>query len=324
MAAACAACVLIGLAAAAWGQPREPRPQVEQAGPAEPGADGPVRPPSRRSALRAAWGLVRGLLVLFLCLCLLVMACERRFVFYPMRYPHGDWDARPAGAEDCRLTTSDGLRLHAWWLSAGPDAPVLLWLHGNAGNISHRAENQRLLARSGMSSLLVDYRGYGRSEGKPTEQGIYLDAEAAYDYLTRQRGVPPEHIVAFGQSMGAAAAVHLALVRPVRGLILESPFASARAMARHIMPLLPVWPFVRTRMDNVGRIRSVRVPVLVLHGDRDEVVPFEQGMQVFEAAPEPKRFYRIEGAGHNDTWVVGGDDYFRTLADFCRRCAGAR
>jgi hypothetical protein len=246
---------------------------------------------------------------------------ENRFIFFPARYPEGNWQLPHATVEVCFFKTADGLNIHAWWLPGQTDScPVMLWFCGNAGNITNRGENLRMLAGRDMGVLLVEYRGYGKSEGSPTERGIYLDGEAAYDYLALERGIAPWRIVCFGRSLGSTVALHVALKRSAAGLVLETPFASARAMARRMIPVLPVWLFIRAKLDNVGRVPALKVPLLVIHGTRDEVVPFEQGVAVYEAAPLPKEFYRIEGAQHNDTYLVGGEAYFQRLVVFCRRC----
>jgi len=310
-----AAAFLATSLAFAESSPESPVPPGETAQPA-------ASAPKPRTWVRA-WGgrALRVLAALVICAFLLLLL-ENRLIFFPSRYPEGDWALPRERVEDCFFETSDGVKLHAWWLPATqPDgAPVLLWFHGNAGNITNRAHNLSLLAERDVGVLLVDYRGYGKSEGRPTEAGVYLDGLAAYDYLTRERGVAPNQIICFGRSLGTPVALHVALERPVAGLVLESPFKNAKAMAKRVMPIVPIWPFIRSKFDNVGRVPGVSVPVLVMHGDRDEIVPFEQGQAVFEAAPEPKEFYRLEGAGHNDTYLVGGEPYFQKLMGFCRGC----
>ena len=263
-------------------------------------------------------GRVVGLCIVAVLAMLLLEGC---MVYHPMRLP-ADAEVAPPGVEDCTIRTADGLDINAWWLPPRePETgPVLLWFHGNAGNLVHRAQNLALLRRGGLGVLAVDYRGYGKSQGRPSEDGLYLDGEAAYRHLVRERGVAPGRIVCFGRSLGTAVALHVALKERVGGVILESPLSNARAMARRTIPLLPIWLFMRSRFDNEGRVRELRVPLLVLHGDRDEVIPFKQGRAVFEAAPEPKEFYTIRGAGHNDTYVAGGADYFEKFFDFCRSC----
>ncbi len=262
------------------------------------------------------------LVALYAALLVLVLVLEDRFVYYPDRYPVGEWTAHGLTVEDCFFETEDGIRLHAWWQegTGSGAAPVLLFFHGNAGNITHRADNLHLLAGTTLSVLIVDYRGYGKSQGRPSEKGLYLDGEAAYRYLTDERGIEPRRIISFGRSLGATVALHVALKHRVAGLIMEGAFTNARAMARSVMPILPVGPFIRSRLDNIGRVGELKAPLMVIHGDRDETVPFRQGKEVFEAAPEPKEFYRVEGAGHNDTYVEGGEQYLRTLLEFCESC----
>ena len=250
---------------------------------------------------------------------------ENRFVFRPTREPLLSWQPPGLDVEECQFRTRDGYRLHGWWHpGSGPGEPshrpVVLWCHGNAGNITHRAENMRMLAERGLAVLLFDYRGFGRSEGKPSEHGLYLDATTAYRYLVHRRGVSPSRVICFGRSIGTGVALHVALREKVAGLIMESAFENVPAMVRR-RPLL--WLpalFMRNRFDNLIRIRRLAVPLLMTHGDRDSLVPVEQGRAVFAAAPEPKELYVIEGAGPNDTYEAGGEAYFEALRRFCYRC----
>ena len=212
------------------------------------------------------------------------------------------------------MIARDGTALHGWWLTGRGDQ-VLVWYHGNAGNISDRLDNASMLIRRlGVDVVLVDYRGYGASQGDPNEAGLYLDGLAVYD-LVAARGVPPERIVLFGRSLGAAVAVHVALERPAAGLILESPFLSVRAMARAQYPFLPT-RLIRTRFDNEAKIGGVTIPTLLLHGERDRVVPYAHGRTLSERASPPTRFFTIEGAGHNDTVSIGGEPYVEAWATF--------
>jgi len=246
----------------------------------------------------------------------LLLVFEKKLIYFPTR-AH---DATPAGLglahEEVELVAGDGVRLHGWFLPAKGSRLTVLLFHGNAGNISHRLDRALLMQlRLKVDTFLLDYRGYGRSEGSPDEAGTYEDARAAYRWLAA-RGTSPERLVLFGESLGSAVATQLATEVASRALVLESPFTSVPDMARAVYPFLPLWPFVRTRYDTLSKIEALRVPLLILHGERDEVVPFAQGRRVFEAAPEPKRFYAIRGAGHNDTYVVGGDAYWQALSDF--------
>lgn len=216
--------------------------------------------------------------------------------------------------EDVEFSTADGVLLHGWYVP-GPRPETLLWFHGNAGNISHRLDNLRLLHDEvGTAILLFDYRGYGRSEGRPSERGLYEDARAARHYLVNERGVSGKELVYFGRSLGSAVAIDLATEAPPHGLILETPFASIRAMARNLFgPLAVVAP---SSFDNLSKIPRLRCPKLFIHGDSDSLVPYTQGRQLFGAAPPRKAFYTIRGAGHNDTYVVGGSTYFRRIRKF--------
>jgi fermentation-respiration switch protein FrsA (DUF1100 family) len=219
--------------------------------------------------------------------------------------------------EDVRLE-ADGAALHAWWLPFEDARRSVLFCHGNAGNISHRLERARLMQRRLQASvLLFDYRGYGRSDGAPDEQGTYRDARAAYRHLVEERRIAADRLVLFGESLGAAVAVQLALEQPCAALVLESPFTSIPDMARSAYPFLPpVGRLIRTRYETLAKLRALRTPLLVLHGEMDQIVPAAQARRVFEAAPEPKRFFAIPGAGHNDTYQTGGEAYWRVVADF--------
>jgi fermentation-respiration switch protein FrsA (DUF1100 family) len=274
----------------------------------------------RRSAIYRRIVLYGVLAILFMGL---FSFLENALLYHPYR----DIDTTPAtyGAsfEDVYFTARDGTKLHGWYTPpAETGGPVILWAHGNAGNISHRSENiAAIRGQTGAGVFLFDYRGYGRSEGKPGEKGLYMDARAAYSWL-RER-VPPERIFLFGRSIGAAVMVKLASEGfEARGLILESPFESLLAMGKKILPFLPVSWFIRQKFDIAALIPGVKMPVFVLHGDADEIVPFPQGQGVFARAPEPKRFHRIPGAGHNDTYIAGGPDYWAAWRAFIQAPEG--
>lgn len=240
-------------------------------------------------------------------------AVERSLIYYPTRRLEATPGDYGLPFEDVRPTAEDGVRLHGWYVP-GPRPVTVFWCHGNAGNISHRLENLRLLReRLGVGTLLFDYRGYGASDGTPSEVGTYRDARAFRAWLrARTPGAPL--VVYFGRSLGAAVATQLAAEDPPSALILETPFTSVRAMANGTLP--GAGYLFRTRYDTLRRIAEVRAPLLVLHGDADEVVPFHHGRAVFEAAREPKRFVRIPGARHNDTYLVGGAPYWEAWESF--------
>jgi len=259
------------------------------------------------------------LAALVLCLCLLgglVLLFEKSFIYFPSR----GYDATPSGLslahEDVWLTAEDGVRIHGWYLPVPRARWVTLVSHGNAGNISHRLDRAQLLqARLRSSVFLYDYRGYGASEGSPDEAGTYRDARAAYGYLVGEKQVKAHELVLFGESLGSAVALELALAHPAAALVLEAPFTSVRDMARTTI-FAPLAPFVRTRYESLDRISRLRMPLLVVQGDRDEVVPPVQGRRLFDAAREPKRYSAIRGAGHNGTYLVGGEAYWQAIADF--------
>jgi hypothetical protein len=249
---------------------------------------------------------------------LLMLLFERRLIYFPMRTLEIEPAVLGLRHEDAFPVAEDGVKIHAWLLPLAGARRVVVVCHGNAGNISHRLDRAlEMQRRLGVSVLLFDYRGYGRSEGSPDEEGTYRDARAAYGYLTETKGVRPADLVLFGESLGAAVAVQLALERPAGALILESAFTSIPDMARAAYPFLPpVGPLIRTRYETLAKLPRLALPLLVMHGERDEIVPHAQGRRVFEAAGGTKRFFTIPGAGHNDTYLVGGDAYWRTLAEF--------
>ncbi|NOY12121.1 MAG: alpha/beta hydrolase [Deltaproteobacteria bacterium] len=219
--------------------------------------------------------------------------------------------------EDVFFTAEDGTRLHGWYLPGAAGQPLVLFCHGNAGNISHRVDNLRLLRKLGLAVFIFDYRGYGQSEGKADEQGTYSDMRGALNWL-QKKGWPPEKMIYFGRSVGAGVALQLALERPPAGLILESPFTSIKAMGQHHYPLLWLlagWA-LEARYDNLAKIAQLKVPLLIFHGEQDDIVPQWMGIELFERAPQPKRFYSIPRAGHNDTYDVGGEGYWQQWRAF--------
>jgi uncharacterized protein len=261
---------------------------------------------------------------------LLLRRFETAVTFHPDRAPAGGVWRAPAGAEDVWFETEDGVRLHGWFFrAAGESAPraTFIYFHGNGGNISYAGWVGAELSRRGFDALLFDYRGYGRSGGSVGgERGLYADAAAAYNFVVRERGVEARRVALYGQSLGSAAAADVAAREACGALVLESGLSSASDMAATILPWLPrsLHRFAKYRLDTVGKLPRVRCPVFVAHGDRDEVIPVEQGRKLFAAAPEPKLLRVVEGAGHNDLSAVGGDDYIDALADFVRDSGGGR
>ena len=243
---------------------------------------------------------------------------ENQLIYFPPRYPEGfpAPQTYQGEVEEVWLLTEDGVKINAFYRSNPPSKQVLLWFHGNAENIGYGLEHLRALAKIGVNILAVDYRGYGKSEGKPDEAGVYHDADAAYDYLIKQRHFRPEDIIIYGHSLGGAVAIDLASRRPCGGLIIQSSFINARAMARRMFAIPLIEYVVKSRFDSLQKIREVHAPILIVHGTRDDLVPFRMGQQLFAAAPEPKRFYPIEGAGHNDLMEIGAVSYLACLQRF--------
>ena len=243
-----------------------------------------------------------------------------RAVFHPLPYPGGFWEVQQQlQAEDVWFETSDRVRIHGWMIPATGDAQwsasqwLTLYFHGNAGNITYRGDHLAAIRQAGSAVLIVSYRGYGKSEGTPSEEGIYRDADAAYDYLLAQ-GVSADRIVVHGESLGTAAATDLASRRDCGGLVLEAPFPSAAAVADTILP--GIGRYIVSGLETGEKIRHVHVPVLIIHGDRDQMIDYGLGVKVFEAANEPKQLWTIPGAYHNNLVAAGGAEYVQRLRAF--------
>jgi len=234
-------------------------------------------------------------------------------------------DAYGIEYDDVTFRTEDGLNLHGWFVPGKKSSPdenlhTLLWFHGNAGNINHRLGNIKMLhERVPVNVFIIDYRQYGRSEGKISEKGTYIDAGAALAHLHSRKEINQEKIIFFGRSLGSAVAVELALKEKCRALILETPFTSILEMGKKLYPFLPVSLLLKTKYDSLSKIRNIKVPILIMHGDKDDLVPFEHGKRLYDMANEPKEFYTIPGAGHNDTHIVGGDEYFDVIRNFVKK-----
>jgi len=271
-----------------------------------------------KSWLCHGWRILRLPLIACLVLLVLLMIFEETFIFYPMKYPAGTWKVEGLELEDVWFEAEDGTKLHGWYVPHENPRALVLYCHGNAGNITHRADILRALHdRVGVSVLIFDYRGYGRSEGKPDEQGVLADTRAARAWLARRELIPEgeeaETIVLMGRSLGAAVAVDLAATDGARALVLESTFTSIPDMAGHVFPWLPVRPLVRTKLDSLEKIGDYHGPLLQSHGDADSIIPFKLGQRLFEAANEPKHFITLQGFDHND---FQPSTYYDQLTDF--------
>jgi hypothetical protein len=224
---------------------------------------------------------------------------QRRLLYHPDRFRPGLADLAALGVRDVELTTRDGLILFSWYLAPRPSRPVIAYFHGNGGNIGYRTERLRRLARERLGVLLVEYRGYAGNPGVPSERGLFADGEAALDFLGRE-GVAPNRVVLWGESLGSGVAVYLAAQHLVAAVVLEAPFTSVGAAAQLHYPFVPAALMVRDRFDSRSRIGRVRAPLLILHGERDRVVPVRMGRALLAAARAPKEGWFAPGAGHEN------------------------
>lgn len=249
--------------------------------------------------------------------CSPLAALERSLVFQPVAYPIGNWHPEGLPVEDVWFESEDGVRLHGWYLRREQPRAVVLFCHGNAGNITPLAESLAILReRHGLSAMTFDYRGYGRSEGTPTEDGILADARAARKWLAAREGIRETDIVLMGRSLGGAVAVDLAANDGARGLVLASTFTSLPEVAKEHAPWLPAKLLMTMRLNSLSKIGRYCGPVLISHGDADEVVPFDHGKALFEAALQPKQFIAIPGGMHNDPQP---ESYRLALDEFIER-----
>ncbi len=268
---------------------------------------------------KVTWTQSAGLLVFFvLTYAAFLLLFENKIIFHPSRYPEGFWNPASVGvpAQDIYFKAEDGIKLHGWFIPNPNAVATLLWFHGNAGNLSHRLDNIQRLKPLNLNIFIFDYRGYGRSEGEPDEQGIYRDSRAAYKKVLELDGVSVDSLFLFGRSLGGICAVETALNHPARGLIMESVFTNSADMSRQVFPLVPLGWAIRSKLDALGKVPHLKLAKLFLHGTRDEIVPYDLGRKLFEQAGNPKTFYPIEGAGHNDTYIMGGARYFAALSRF--------
>ncbi len=263
------------------------------------------------------------LLIVYAGVCGMMFLRQESFVFFPERALVGTPADVGLRFESVRLATADGPALGAWWVPADQPRGALVFAHGNGGNISHRLSKLALLHGLGLSVLTFDYRGYGESQGRPSERGTYRDMDAAVDFVAREKNVPTARTLYVGESLGGAVAVECASRRPTGGLILESTFTSVPAMARHYYPWLPVRLLLTIRYDSLALIPSVTCPTLVLHSPDDDIVPYAMGRELFAAAREPKAFVDLRG-GHNGGGISVSPNAQEALATFMDAVLGPR
>ena len=274
-----------------------------------PKASKPHRRPLRRLSLLVLATVVTG----YVAICVFLFLIQDRLIYFPeKRYGMTPADVR-LEYEEVTLTTDDGVTLTAWYVPHPSPKATFLICHGNGGNMSDFYQTLKTLHRLGYSALIFDYRGYGRSGGTPSEEGLYRDAEAAWRYLVETRGQPPQRIVLLGRSLGAAVAIELASRHSPAALITECAFTSLVDIGRQEYPLLPVSLLCTERYESIRKVPRVGCPKLFFHGAADEIIPLTNGRRLFEAAAEPKGFVQT-GGGHN----TAGFEYDRASVELLR------
>ena len=270
---------------------------------------------TRRGLLRLGILIVITIAGAYIILAGFLFVFQSHYVYYPERALLADPSGVGLDFESVHFETEDGVKLSAWFIPSDNARGVILFCHGNAGNISHRLESIQIFHQLGLSVCIFDYRGYGQSEGSPTEQGTYQDAEAAWRYLTETRQVEPDQIIVFGRSLGGAVAAWLAQSHRPGALILESTFTSVPDIAATLYPYLPVRFFSRFQYNTAEYLGGIDCPVLIVHSRDDEIMPFSHGRQLFEIAREPKELLEIYGT-HNEGFITSGEHYEQGLNAF--------
>jgi len=272
-----------------------------------------VNKPWRQRILR----LIRSLAVVYLLVMVCMMFLENSLIFFPSRYPDGDWKPWGLSFEDAWFQAADGTKLHGWYVPREKPMAAILFCHGNAGNITNRADILEELHNTvGASVLIFDYRGYGRSQGKPNEAGILADARAARAWLAKRENITEKDIVVMGESLGGAVAVDLAAKDGAKGLVLISTFTSLPDAAAYHYPIFPVRLLMRTRLDAIGQIANCKGPLLDMHGQSDTIVPIKFGRRLFDAANQPKQLLVFPHHDHND---LPPDQFFEALRTFLKK-----
>lgn len=240
-------------------------------------------------------------------------AMINQFIYFPEREVITTPKEIGLSYEDVHIQASDGTKLHGWLIGDPTFKRTVLFFHGNAGNISHRLDRLRSFGECPARFFFLDYRGYGKSEGTPNEEGLYLDAKAGYEFLLK-KGVDTQDIVVFGESLGGAVAIELASTHSIGGAILESTFTSLSELAQQVYPFVPS-SMVPNQYDSIGKINRIEAPLLIIHSTQDEIVPFSMGERLFKAAKAPKKLVKIEDTGHNDVYLTKNPEYRTKLLE---------
>ncbi len=285
----------------------------------ESGSSGPVDRLESRSVRSRIWRFVRLPVFVYAGILVVMMLLENRLLFPAARYPAGDWSAAARlGLEEVYLSSADGTRLHGWYADVAAPRGYVLYCHGNAGNVTGRGEVADYFRRRyDLATFVIDYRGYGRSEGRPSGDGVLADARAARQWLAARAGVPQEEIILVGRSLGGAVAVDLAAREGARCLVLQGTFTSVPDVAAELYPWLPVRWFLRTQLNSLAKIPQCRAPLLISHAEHDELISVEHGRRLYEAAAaEFKQFVLLGNQGHNDPMPP---EYYDSLGEFLDR-----
>jgi uncharacterized protein len=240
-------------------------------------------------------------------------AIENALLFFPDKKIEATPDKINLKFDEIELETADKVKLSAWWTPNDNARATLIFSHGNAGNIGNRLDKLKIFHDLGLNVLLYDYRGYGKSEGRPSDNGLYADAQAAYDYAVNEKKIPVDQIISYGESLGGPVAAHLAANNKVKAVILESTFTNLEDMALLRMPLLA--GLAKSRLDTLADVANIKSPVLVLHSPNDEIVPYAHGQKLFEAVKTPKQFVKLHG-DHNSGFWKSKDKYVKGLDEF--------
>jgi len=261
------------------------------------------------------WQMMMIVIVIYIAIVAILGIFQSKFIYFPARpidFTPGDINLP---YEDVQFQSEDGVRLSGWFIPSEQERGTILFCHGNAGNISHRLDSIAIFHRLGMNTFIFDYRGYGKSEGNPSEEGTYRDAKAAWQFLIEKKHMTPERMVISGRSLGGAVAAWLAVEQTPGALILESTFTSIRDIASDIYPYLPTRRLVRFNYDAARYVAYADCPVLIAHSRNDDIIPFAHGERLFKAAGEPKHFLEMKGA-HNDGFLLSGASYLDGLDAF--------
>ncbi|MDY6863778.1 MAG: alpha/beta hydrolase [Thermodesulfobacteriota bacterium] len=271
------------------------------------------------------WHLLWSIITIFSCfyivLLIILYFFQSHLIYYPSRKIAATPDIIGIPYKEVSFKTEDGITLSAWYIPALRPKNVILFCHGNAGNIGDRLESIQIFYNMGLSIFIFDYRGYGKSEGKASEKGTYLDSEAAWRYLVNEQDIPPERIIIFGRSLGGAIASRLAQNNTPKGLILESSFTSVKDIASKFYPFLPVKLLSRFSYATLDYVKKVNCPVFIIHSRDDEIIPFSHGITLFDTANDPKAFLELKGS-HNEGFITSLHCYKNGLNTFISRYGG--